>query len=196
MSGPFGIPDFTALVGPPALLRDRLALGVPPLLHQVDAGVVAAAHPRQARSSEGLARLLGWPIETVQRRLPEVVRVGALIEARPGRYVRPEALAPLGRLYAVEAKVREWGQALRQGRTYSVWADSYVLVMGPLATRARESLRAQVSADRAGLVVDGRWLSRPVVHPLPAAQRLWAAEHLVAAVAGGALPALAEPVAG
>ena len=37
-TGPFGIPDLTALVGSPALLTDRLALGVPALLHQVDAG--------------------------------------------------------------------------------------------------------------------------------------------------------------
>lgn len=182
MTGPFGIPDFTALVGPHELLDARLALQVPPLLHQVDAAVASVAHPRQARSAEMFARRLGWPVDTVRRRVPDLVRVGALVEVRPDRFVRPEALTPLGRLYAVEAKVRESRQALRQGRSYSVWADNYVLVMGPLTSRAVEPLRAQVAQDRAGLVVDGRWVCRPAVHPLAPASRLWAAEHVVAAV--------------
>lgn len=191
MAGPFGIPDFTALVGPPSLLAARIALDIPPLLHQLDAGVVAVTHPRQGRSVTALARLLGWPEETVQRRIGDLVRQGALHEARPGRFVRPPELGPLGRLYAVEAKVREWGRAVRQGRTYSVWADTYVLVMGPLAERALQPLLKQVANDRAGLVVQGRWLARPAIHPLPAAQRLWAAEHVVAALRSGYQPSVA-----
>src|SRR4051812_12851029 len=39
MSGPYGIPDLTALVGDPAALSARLDLPVPPLLHEVDAAV-------------------------------------------------------------------------------------------------------------------------------------------------------------
>jgi len=187
-TGPFGIPDLTALVGNPALLAARLALGVPALLHQVDAAVVAVAHPQQGRSAAVLARGLGWPEGTVERRLPDLMRTGALREVRPGRFVRPEALAPLGRIYAVEAKVREWGRALRQARTYSVWADGYVLVMGSLTPRALNLVREQVAGDRGGLVVDGRWVCRPVLRRLPPARRLWAAEHLVAAVQDGYQP--------
>ncbi|MGY2004324.1 hypothetical protein [Blastococcus sp. SYSU DS1024] len=187
-TGPYGIPDLTALVGPPALLAERLALDVPALLHQVDAAVAAVAHPRVGRSSSSLARLLGWPPETVERRLPDLVRVGALQERGPDRYVRPEALRPLGRMYAVETKVRDWSRALRQVRRYSVWADGYVLVMGELSARPLELLRVQVASDRGGLVVGGRWVRRPAVQKLPPARRLWAAEYFVAAVREGYQP--------
>lgn len=182
LTGPFGIPDLTALVGSPTLLTERLALEVPALLHQVDAAVVAVAHPRLGRSPAVLARALGWPADTVERRMNNLLRIDALREVRPGQFVRPEALRPLGRLYAVETKVREWAQALRQVRRYSVWADGYVLVMGPLAPRPLALLREQVAYDRGGLVVDGRWVRRPVLRALPSAQRQWATEHLVAAV--------------
>lgn len=184
MTGPIGIPDLTAVVGPALPLAARSAIKVPPLLNQLDAGVVAAAHPQQGRSTASLARVLQWPEPTVRRRIAHLVHLGALQEARPGRFVRPEHLRPVGRLYAVEAKVSDWRQALRQARGYSVWADSYVLVMGPLSERAQAPLLEQTSQDGAGLVVQGRWLTRPRVHRLPPARRLWAAEHVVAALGG------------
>ena len=118
------------------------------------------------------------------RRVGQLARVGALRELNPGRFVRPAELRPLGRLYAVEAKVSEWARALHQGRTYSVWADAYVLVMGPLSGRVLQPLREQVKKDRGGLVVDRRWVTRPSVHALPVSRRLWAAEHVVAALRG------------
>ena len=40
---PIGVPDVLAVVGPLSVLDERLALDVPPLLNQVDAGVIAAA---------------------------------------------------------------------------------------------------------------------------------------------------------
>lgn len=182
LAGPIGIPDLTALVGPQQALRDRLVLDVPPLLNEIDAGVVAVAHPSAARSSEALARAVGWPVETVRRRIPKLVRVGGLIAVHPDRFVRPAALQPLGRIYAVEAKIRDWAGAVRQARSYSVWADSYLLVMGPLAARSLERVCGEVEIDRAGLLVDGKWVRRPTMQRLPPKRRVWAAEHLVAAV--------------
>jgi hypothetical protein len=190
MTGPIGIPDFTALVGDPQLLVARLRLDVPPLLHQVDAAVAAVAHPTTGRSVACLARRLNWPEDTVARRLPILVRLGALREMRSGRFVRPPELVPLGRMYAVETKVREWNRALRQAHSYSVWADTYVLVVGPLTPRVLHDLDVQVAADRGGLVVNNRWVRRPSVRQLPPARRLWAAEHLVAALQHVELPAL------
>lgn len=183
MTGPIGIPDLTALVGPVDQLNARIAQGVPPLLSEVDAGVVAVAHPNRGLSVEGLAEAVGWPAETVGRRVAHLLRKGALVQSQPGRYRRPPALAPLGRLYAVEAKVRDWRRGLRQVRSYSVWADSYVLVMGPLAAGPLVQLRNEVAGDQGGLVVDGKWVMRPRLHPLPPARRLWASEHFMAAVA-------------
>jgi DNA-binding Lrp family transcriptional regulator len=120
------MPDLTALVGGPADIAARLSLTVPPLLHEVDAAVVSATHAAVARSVRALARSLGWAETTIRRRVHHLVRQGALIEIAPDRFIRPDALKPLGRIYAVEAKVEKWSQAVRQARSYAVWSDAYV----------------------------------------------------------------------
>ena len=180
MAGPIGIPDLTALVGERDKLEARLALDVPPLLNQIDVAIVSQAHARVARSSLAFAKALGWSVDTIIRRLRGLVRSGALIETRRDRYVRPFELAPLGRLYAIEAKVDDRRAAVRQGRTYGSWADSYVLVMGPLGRRRLDLIKGDVEVDRAGLIVDGQWIRRPTVSTLNHWRRLWSAEHFVA----------------
>jgi hypothetical protein len=194
MAGPIGIPDFTVLIGGLDRLRTRLSLDVPPVLNQLDASIVAVANSRVARSAGALARALNWGVQTVMRRLPGLLRSGALVATRPDRYVRPSALGPIGRLYAVEAKVSDRRAAVQQARAYSSWTDGYVLVMGPLGQAPLRSLLDEVDADRGGLVVDGRWLRRPVLGTLAPARRLWSAEHFVAAVQGNYLPALGRSV--
>jgi len=184
MAGPIGIPDLTALVGDRSVLEARLALDVPPLLNQLDAGIVAAASARVPRSSSVIAESLGWPMDTILRRLPGLLRRGALVSTRLDRFIRPAALIPTGRLYAIEAKVRDRGAAIHQARTYGVWADGYVLVMGALSPRSTQLLLQDVDADRGGLMVDGRWLRRPAMGSLGPGRRLWAAEHVVAATRG------------
>jgi hypothetical protein len=193
MVGPIGIPDLTAVVGPPELLRARLALPVPPLLNEVDAAIAAAASPSAARTVQAIAAKLGWPSTTIERRLPGLLRSGALLRSGRESYIRPPDLVNVGRIYAVEAKVRDAAAALQQVRTYTVWADGYVLVMSSLTDRVRARVGGEVAADRGGLMIAGKWVSRPVVHRLPAPRRLWASEHVVAAVAGS-LPALPAAV--
>lgn len=182
MTGPIGIPDLTALVADLSLLRSRLAIEVQPVLNQLDAAIVATTKPSAPRSHQALAKALGWPVETIMRRVPHLVRSGALIAVRPDRYVRPAALRPLGRLYAIEAKVSDRGAAIQQARAYGAWADSYVLIMGALGPRPLQLLLDEVEADGGGLVVDGKWLRRPVMRSLDPARRFWSAEHFVAAV--------------
>jgi hypothetical protein len=182
MTGPYGVPDLVAVIGPPTLLRQRRRLPVPPLLNQVDAGVVSAAAPRAGRTVETLAKRVGWPVETVQRRLPGLVKTGALVPVGRKSYVRPTPLQPVGRLYAIETKVKDWRRALRQARTYGLWCDSYVLVMPSLSSTSSASLLAAVSQDDAGLIIDGVWIQRPRLRRRSAAQRLWGSEHLVAAL--------------
>lgn len=183
-TGPMGIPDLTALIGPTQALDERLSLDVPPLLNRVDAGIVAVTHPNLPRSAEAIASALGWPESTIDRRLPGLFRIGALQSTSTGKLIRPAALQPLGRIYAVEAKVRDGRAALRQARGYATWADSYVLVMGKLSSAGRDQLLPEVQSDRGGLVVGGKWLRRPAVQRLSPAARLWAAEFLVAALRG------------
>lgn len=183
MTGPNGIPDLTALVGGELKLDARLACDVPPLLNEVDAGVVSVCAARKARSVAQLATLLGWPESTVARRLPSLIRYGALRD-EGGKFTRHEALQPLGRIYAIEVKVSDWRRALRQARVYSLWADNYVLVLGRLTDSASTLALDQVEIDEAGLVIDGRWRRKPTLSNLPAHKRLWASEHLVAALRG------------
>lgn len=180
-AGPLGVPDLLAVVGPLSVLDDRLALPVPPLLNQVDAGVVAAAATSAPRTVASLARRVGWPEDTVARRLPHLVRSGALIRVGRDTYVRPEALQPVGRLYAIETKVKDWRRALRQARTYSVWSDSYVIVMPALGSGSLAGLMTAVGADNGGLVLDGKWVQRPRLLQRSTAQRLWGSEHAISA---------------
>lgn len=180
-AGPFGIPDLIAVVGPERFLDERLALDVPPLLNQVDAGVVSATAIRAPRTTATIARRVGWPLKTVSRRLPYLVRVGALLRVGRDTYVRPEGLRPIGRLYAIESKVRDWRRAIRQAQTYSVWCDSYVIVMPQLGSGSLPGAVDVISADGGGLVLEGKWVKRPRLSQRSPAQRLWGTEHVVAA---------------
>lgn len=89
MTGPIGIPDFTVLIGDVDRLHARLSLDVAPVLNQLDASIVAVANSRVARSASALARTLNWGVQTVLRRLPGLLKSGALVATRPDRYVRP-----------------------------------------------------------------------------------------------------------
>lgn len=181
VAGPFGIPDFLAVIGPQTALRERLALGVPPLLNEIDAAIVAQTSPKSGKTIEKVANKLGWPLSTVQRRIPGLLRNGALRDVGQGRYVRPSALSTIGRLYAIETKVRNFKRALRQARTYALWCDNYVIVMPQLSEAALFSAREALAADRGGLVMAGRWVQRIRTSDLPPTRRLWGSEHVVAA---------------
>lgn len=194
-AGPFGIPDFTAYVGEIDRIRRRQDLDVLPVVNEIDAGILSAAHMKRPSSAQELAQTLDWPLDSIRDRVRGLSRRGALIEATPDRYVRPEPLEPGGRLYAVEAKVDDWRSALRQVRTYRVWADSYVLVMGPLSESAHLALTAEVRRDRGGLMVSGRWIVRPLLGNTAVRRRIQAWELLAAATRAGLDdPALAAPV--
>ncbi|MBG6184696.1 DNA-binding Lrp family transcriptional regulator [Arthrobacter sp. CAN_A214] len=194
-AGPLGIPDFTVYVGDIDRIRRRQHLDVGPVVNELETGIVSAAYTRRPSSAQDIARALGWPVETVAERLRSLVKRGALIETSSGKYVRPESLEPGGRLYAVEAKVEDWRSALRQVRTYRVWADSYVLVMGQLTERAQAAVTAEVMQDRGGLLLEGSWVVRPRLGHVAARRRTQAAELFAAATrAGLGSPALAPCV--
>lgn len=191
--GPHGIPDLVAVVGNQRDVNNRLASGVPPLLNELDAAIVASAAPRAARSATTLARRLGWDVQTLLPRLPRLIDVGALSETSPGVVVRPTALQPVGRLYAIETKVANWRRAVRQGRSYQLWCDTYIVVMDALSTMSLDGLLAATQEDGAGVVIHGRWRSRAQIRPRPAWRRLWGSEHVIAALGHGSV-ALGRPV--
>lgn len=185
MTGPIGIPDLTALVGSHRALDARIRLDVPPLLNQLDAAIVAAAPARGGCSVEAISAALGWPNATIERRVPGLLRAGAIAMSTRGELRRHSALRPLGRLFAVEAKVRDRGAAIQQARAYASWADAYVLVMGELGARPLAQLCDDVDQDNGGLMIAGRWVRRPVVRALPPGRRLLASEHFYAAILSG-----------
>jgi len=187
VAGPHGIPDLVAVVGNPQVLDDRLGSDVPPLLNELDAAIVASAAPRAPRSIATLARRLGWQVDIILPRLPRLLDVGALTETGPGVIVRPTALRPIGRLYAVETKVANWRRAVRQGRNYQLWCDTYIVVMEELSIRSMDRLLTATNEDGAGVVIDGRWRSRAQVRRRPEWRRLWGSEHIVAALGHGSV---------
>lgn len=191
--GPFGIPDLVAIVGDPDAVAQRRKLRVPPLLNEIDAGIVGAAASRAPRRISTLAARLGWPVETVTRRIPDLLRSGALLETSPGVMVRPPALRPIGRIYAVETKISDWKRAVRQGRTYQVWCDAYIVVMESLGASSLEGLLGEATEDGAGVVTGDRWRARPKTRRRPTSRRLWGSEHVVAAL-GHSSVALGSPV--
>ncbi len=184
LAGPFGIPDFVAIVGPKDALRERLSLKVPPVLNEIDAAIIAHVSPKAGKTTERIAERLGWPSSTIQRRVQGLLRIGALQDIGDRRYIRPSALSTVGRLYAIETKVRNFRRALRQARTYALWCDNYVIVMPQLSEASLLSAGEAVKADRGGLVVAGKWVQRIRATDLSAARRLWGSEHVVAAALG------------
>ena len=184
LAGPIGIPDVTALIGPQNLLEARLSLNVPPQINQIDAGIAAMLHPNRPRSVRSIAHALQWPEETVRRRVPYLLRSGALLPAGQETYVRPPELRPVGQIVAIEAKVKDWRKALAQARRYGTWADNYVIVMSQLAPRSLSLLQDEVRVDGGGLVIDDKWVTRPRKRKLAIEKRMWASEHFVAALVG------------
>jgi hypothetical protein len=184
MTGPIGIPDFTAMVGGSDALEARSRLDVPPIVNETDAAIIAATSAKIPKTVGALAWSLGWPISTVARRVPGLADRGALWTPKSDRYLRPEALQPAGRLYAVEAKVRDRVAAVYQARTYLSWADSYVLVMGELGPGPLELVTQAVRVDDGGLVIAGTWIVRPRLSKRNGGHRFWASEHFFAAIGG------------
>lgn len=182
MPGPLGQPDFIALVGGVEWVARRRAAGIVPQLSQVDCVVLAALHENRPLSLESLSRRLAWPIDTLQPVLRRLERAGALATTDGGSYRRNPMLSPVGTLYALEAKVKDWQRAILQGRAYRSWADNYVILLGKLGPAAERRAISGVAADGAGLFNASGWLVRPKRRRPSPAQRLWGFEHLFAAI--------------
>lgn len=179
--GPAGLPD---LVATPLStgLHSRLGLPVPALLAEADARLVAACWPVRPLTVSALARRAQLPEPTLLRRLRRLEAVGAVLPTAGG-WVRPAELTVGGRLYALEAKMTDWQAGIAQALRYSSWADAAAVVMHRLPRNHRAALD-QARTLGVGLAEGDRWLVRPRIHRLTAARRLWASEHLVAALRG------------
>lgn len=181
MTGPTGLPDLVAVPVTPRL-EQRLQLATPPLLSWPHARLAAACSPVRPFSLQTLARRTGEDEHAIRRRAQQLVRMGALLPIRSG-YVRASALDPIGRIYALEAKVDDWSAGLGQALRYGSWADASAAVLGKLP---KDPSRAVDQARHLGLglALGATWLVRPRVRRLAFAKRFWASEHVVAAILG------------
>ncbi len=186
MPAPAGLPDLVAIPITPRLF-ERMSFPHPPLLAWNDARLVAACSSTRAISIAAVARRLEVDEQSTGRRVRRLIRSGALVEDGTRGLVRPVQLQPVGRVYALEAKVNDWSGGLGQALRYGTWADASAVVLAQLP-RDHSRIVHQASQLGLGLALGRRWLVRPRVRRLSVAHRLWASEFVVAALIG------AEPV--
>jgi hypothetical protein len=184
MPGPTGLPDLVAIPITPQLAI-RLAFDCPPLLSWGDARLVSACSTFRPSSVAALSRRLGSSEENTQRRVRRLLKSGALLQSDTACVLRPRALAPVGRLYALEAKIDDWSAGFGQALRYGVWADATAVVLGQLP-KDPSRVVDQASSLGIGLAHGKRWIVRPRLRRLEFAHRLWASEHVVAAISGAA----------
>lgn len=179
--GPHGVPDLVVLVGDGAALERRLASGLPPMTNELDAEILV----RLSASSgvwldEILAAIPASTPRVVKRRLTQLEGVEAIRRTRVGAYVRRSEFRPLGRTHALEAKVSDWGRAIRQALGYASWCDYVSVVLGK-TPRSVDGVASQMASHRLGFAVGEEWIAKPVARrlQLPAARRLMATEYIV-----------------
>lgn len=154
-----GIADAVAITGWRTAVRTRVDLGLPPLLNQTDCAVVAALSPNQTRRIATLTHKLGMSENQVIRHIRALTSAG-YVQISGSGYRRMQGLEPIGRAYALEAKVSDWRQGISQALRYSTWCDaaSIVLLKEP---RNLDEVKIHCSTLGLGLALKGRWVQRP-----------------------------------
>lgn len=172
--GPRGIADLVATTRVGHSLEIRRSTGLTPLTNASDVAVVAAASFRRTLTPDSLARALGHTTEQVLRRAPSLVSRGYLIRSGSG-VRRAPGLMPLGRTYAIEAKVNDWQKGLSQALRYGAWCDATaVALLRP--PRDLSEAKTRYAHFGIGLAVRDRWILRPRLGRPQPAMRLLASE--------------------
>lgn len=177
--GPYGVVDLLAVTYIGDRVVRRWGSGVPPILSEIDAQVLAAANHRP-KSLERLAQSTRRSQAALRRRLRDLVALGAMRVTEQG-YTRAEAIQPIGRFWALEAKVDDWRRGLGQATQYGLWADASAVILGRLSTDA-SYLIGEAQRLNIGLAVESKWLVRPRIQKHAEFRRLWASEHVFAAL--------------
>lgn len=180
MPSPSGIPDLVVVTRAVAAAHQRLTLGAPPLLISEDVRLVARCAVRATFTVPVLADRLHLDERTVHRRLNRLYRLGYVMPKGNG-WVRRAEMLPIGRIYALEAKVEDWRSAFRQAMLYGSWADASAVVLLQLPRNA-DVVAHEARRLGLGLANGDRWVVRPRIHRHDSARRLLASEHVVAAL--------------
>lgn len=178
---PVGLPDLlVASLDQEALLK-RLAVGAPPILSEPATRLAANLSSTRPTTVDSLAASLGSTNRQSIRALRGLANLGA-VHREGDRWFRAAGFEPVGRTYALEAKVDDWRSGLDQCLRYGAYADSTTLVLPRMSEKVRTSALSRFSALGVGLFVDGKWVVRPRLSRLKAARRLLASEYVLAAL--------------
>ena len=183
--GPFGVADLAVLATSWCRLHERIDAGIDPITHELDAAIVASLNPSRGRTLEELAAGLFLSSHALGHRMARLQRSGAVHVSRSGRFTRHKALAPLGQVHTIELKVQAWRRALDQARTYALWSDRSIALLGRLPKDPSEAIAEAASAG-VGLAVGSRWLVRPKPTRQSQPRRMWTSELFVASLLGPA----------
>ncbi|GAB3245327.1 MarR family transcriptional regulator [Arthrobacter pigmenti] len=154
-----GVADMVGLTRWRDGLQRRMATPVPFLRNETDCAVVAALSPKKTLTVASLSKRLGMSDEQVTRRVRSLVATGH-VEHHGSGFRRALGLEPIGRAYALEAKVSDWRQGISQAMRYSTWCDAAALVLLK-PPRALGEVEATCSSLGLGLAVGDRWIARP-----------------------------------
>lgn len=178
--GPWGVPDLVALVGGQSTIQRRQDLLIPPVLSEHDCIVLAAMYVWT--SPEEVAKATGLRPDAIRRRISRLSRLGAILRARNGRIRAVRDLRPVGRIWALEAKIDDWRGGLAQAHRYRMWADGAILMLATAPTK-RDELIQRASSFKIGVWAGNGWLARPrIATSSNRARRLWASEHVIKAL--------------
>lgn len=170
-----GVADVVAFTGWQQPVRDRTSLQLPFLLNETDCAVVAALSSNQTRTVPVVSKKLGMSETQLVRRLRPLVTAG-YVEPRGSGFRRVQGLGPLGRAYALEAKVSDWRQGMSQALRYSTWCDAAAVVLLK-APRDLSDVKRRCSMLGLGLATEGRWIVRPRIGRPNPGLRLAMSEH-------------------
>lgn len=180
-AGPFGIADLAVVATLWSRLAARIDAQIEPIIHELDAAIVAHLTARRGKALQELAQALSVYEDELDRRIAHLVRLGAVQRSRAGRLTRHESLVPLGRIFAIESKVNAWRRALDQARTYALWSDRSIAVLGRLPADRSDAIKEAQFAG-VGLAIESEWLVRPRATRQSQARRMWTSEIFFAAI--------------
>jgi len=189
--GANGIADLLVVSSVGSRLHARLSSGLPFLRSLTDARVAAAIPRGRDLDWRRLAPIVDMSERQVGSTLNRLVSAGVVI--RHGGLVRRNiAMAPVGRMYALEAKVSDWRKGMSQALRYSTWSDAAGVVLAE-APQNIEQAKLRARTLGLGLAVRDRWIVRPRLKVPQAGLRLLASEHFVMSLHAAGYPSLPEP---
>ncbi|WP_123340844.1 MULTISPECIES: hypothetical protein [unclassified Curtobacterium] len=183
-AGPIGVVDLLAVTRVSGAFAMRSSLKLPYITTEIEATVVAATYEAKTRTVDRVALDLGMSVASVGRRLREL-EVRGVVHRVGGGYRRAPGIQPIGRAYALEAKVSDWRRGLAQALKYSSWCDAAGVVLLE-APSSLEQAKERFRDFGLGLAVREHWLVRPRIGKPLAGRRLALSERLSAALAEAA----------